>query len=229
MNTPNSRLDGKTAIVTGGRRGIGKAIALAFAGAGADVAVCDRVVEDGALETAAGEIRRLGRRSLAVRADTSRKDEVDAMVQRVVDEFGGIDILVNNAGINVRGKLLEMPEEDWNTLMGVNLKGYFLCAQSVGKRMVERKTGNIISIASQSAFKASPGRGAYCIAKAGVVMLTRALAQTSAATEYAPTQLPPAWPRRNSAEGPVVAGATRPTWRRELPRYRWVESPTLKT
>jgi dehydrogenase/reductase SDR family protein 4 len=177
MNAPSFSLEGKTAIITGGRRGIGKAIALAFAHAGADVAVCDRVVEDGSLESAAEEIRALGRRSLALQADTSRKSDVDNLVQKVLGKFGGIDILVNSAGINIRGMLLDMTEDDWDAVLGVNLKGYYLCSQAVGKTMYERKKGNIINIAARSAVKATAGRGAYCISKAGVVMLTRVLAQ----------------------------------------------------
>ena len=99
------------------------------------------------------------------------------MVQRVTDEFGDIDILVNNAVIDVRVPLLELSEEDWDKVNDVNLKGYYLCSQAVGKKMVERRKGSIISMASQLAFKAAAGMGVYCITKAGVVMLTRVLAR----------------------------------------------------
>ncbi len=167
---------GQVAIVTGGRRGIGKAIALAFAEAGADVAVCDLVVEDGELQSVAQEIQKLGRRPLALQADTSQKADVDRMVQKVTDQYGGIDILVNNAGIILRSSILDMPEKDWDRLLNVDLKGYFLCAQAVGRKMVERKKGVIINIASQFAFKVAAGMGAYSVAKAGVVMLTRVFA-----------------------------------------------------
>jgi len=177
VSIPNLSLAGKVAIVTGGRRGIGKAIALAFAEAGADVAVCDLVVEDGELQLVAEEIQRLGRHSLAVQADTSRKADVDTFVQKVTEQLGAIDILVNNAGIIIRAPLLDMSEDDWDKLLNVDLKGYYLCSQAVGKRMVERKKGSIINIASQLAFRAVTDMGAYCIAKSGVVMLTRALAQ----------------------------------------------------
>ena len=177
MSIPNLSLEGKVVLVTGSRRGIGKTIALAFAEAGADVAICDLVVEDGQLQSVAREIEKLGRRSLAVQADTSRKTDVDTLVQKVMDQFGLIDILVNNAGVNVPSLLLDLDEKDWDKILNVHLKGYFLCSQAVGKRMVERKKGNIINLASQFAFKVTPGVGAYCIAKAGVVMLTRVLAQ----------------------------------------------------
>jgi NAD(P)-dependent dehydrogenase (short-subunit alcohol dehydrogenase family) len=164
------------AIVTGARRGIGKAIALAMAQAGADIAICDRVIEDGELNAVAEEVKRLGRRSLAVQADITQKAEVDGLVKGVVDEFGVIDILVNNAAMNIRAPLLELREDGWDRVINTDLKGYFLCSQAVGKRMVEQKRGNIINIASTAAIKAAPEMGAYCIAKAGVVMLTRVLA-----------------------------------------------------
>jgi len=177
MSLPDFSLKGKVAIVTGGRRGVGRAIALAFAEAGADVAVCDRVVEDGEMEALADEIRKLGRRSLAVQADVTRKTDVDSFVERVVNEFGVIDILVNNVATNIRAPLLELREDGWDRVINTDLKSYFLCAQAAGRRMVEQKKGNIINIASTAALKADFAMGAYCIAKAGVVMLTRVLAR----------------------------------------------------
>ena len=174
---PDFSLNGEVAIVTGARRGIGKAIALTLAGAGADVAVCDLVDDDGQLQAVAEEIEKLGRRSLPIRVDTTKRAEVETMVQKVLDRFGKIDILMNNAGILIRSSLLDLPEEDWDRLMAVDLKSYYLCAQAVGRHMVERKRGRIVNTASQFAFRTMPGMGPYSIAKAGVVMLTRALAQ----------------------------------------------------
>lgn len=167
---------GKVAVVTGGRRGIGKAIALALAGAGADIALCDRTVDDGQLEAAAAEVKKLGRRSLAVKADITSKADVDSFVQKVTDELGAVDILVNNAATNVRAPLLELGEDGWDRVINTDLKGCYLCAQAAGRIMVEQKRGNIINIASTAALKAAPQMGAYCIAKAGVVMLTKVLA-----------------------------------------------------
>ena len=114
-------LEGKVALVTGGRRGIGKAMALGFAEVGADVAVADSVLEDGALEAVAEEIRKLGRRSLAVQADVTQKSDVDNMVKKVKGEFGGIDILVNNAGIGTQLALIDTPEDEWQRVMDVDL------------------------------------------------------------------------------------------------------------
>jgi NAD(P)-dependent dehydrogenase (short-subunit alcohol dehydrogenase family) len=169
-------LSGKVAVVTGGRRGIGKAIALALAGAGADIALGDRTIDDGQLEAAADEVKKLGRRSLAVKADITSKAEVDSFFQKVADELGAVDILVNNAAMNIRAPLLELGEDGWDKVINTDLKGCYLCAQAAGRIMVSQKRGNIINIASTAALKAAPQMGAYCIAKAGVVMLTKVLA-----------------------------------------------------
>jgi NAD(P)-dependent dehydrogenase (short-subunit alcohol dehydrogenase family) len=177
MNALNYSLAGKAALVTGGRRGIGKAIALGLAQAGADVAVCDMTTEDGQLMSVAEEIEKMGTHSLAIQADTSKRCDVEKMAGRVLKEFGTIDILVNNAGTAAPGPLLELPDEVWDRVMNVNLKGYYLCAQTVGKGMVERKKGVILCIASQYAFRAAPRMGVYCVSKAGVVMLVRVLAR----------------------------------------------------
>ena len=196
MSIPSLSLEGKVALVTGAKRGIGRAIALAFAEAGADVAVCDYVIEDGELEAVAEEIQRLGRRSLAVQTDVSRKAEVDNLVQRVVAELGAIDILVNNAGISGLGDLSATQEEAWDRVIDVNLKGCYLCSQAVGQGMVERKKGNIINIASVEGLRGGVVVRAfmslaqvpqptgpilsprpYNISKAGLIMLTRVLAR----------------------------------------------------
>jgi NAD(P)-dependent dehydrogenase (short-subunit alcohol dehydrogenase family) len=176
MTMPNFSLVGKVALVTGGRQGIGRTIALALAEAGADLAICDLIVDDGQLQAVAQESQKLGRRAVGIQADTSQKADVDRMVQKVIDQYGEIDILVNNAGIIIRSPILEMSEKDWDRLLDVDLKGYFLCAQAVGKKMVGRRRGVIINIASQFAFKVGAGMGAYSVAKAGVVMLTRVFA-----------------------------------------------------
>jgi dehydrogenase/reductase SDR family protein 4 len=169
-------LPGKVAIITGGRRGIGKAIALALAEAGADIAICDRIIDDGELNAVAEEMKRLGRRCLAVQADITKKADTDNLVQKVTEEFGAIDILVNSAAMNIRAPLLELREDGWDKVINTDLKGYYLCSQAVAEIMVGQKRGNIINIASTAAMKADPEMGAYCIAKAGVVMLTRVLA-----------------------------------------------------
>jgi dehydrogenase/reductase SDR family protein 4 len=174
MTVPNFSLKGKVAIVTGGSRGIGKAIALGFAAAGADVVVASRTMTD--LEKAAQEIEALGRRALAAQTNIAVKSEVDSMVAKTLDKFGTIDILVNNAAINVMRPLVDLREDGWDKVMNVDLKGYFLCSQAAAKVMMGKQSGNIINIVSTGAAKAAPGLGAYSIAKAGVVMLTKLLA-----------------------------------------------------
>ncbi len=169
-------LEGKIAMVTGAKRGIGRAIALAFAEAGASVALCTRDTGDGRLQAVADEIRGLGRAALALQADVSRPDDVSRMVHQVVAEFGGIDLLVNNAAASLAAPLMETAEADWDRLMAVDLKGYFLCAQACARVMMERKTGGIINISSRLGLSASPRMGAYSVAKAGEIMLTKVLA-----------------------------------------------------
>jgi dehydrogenase/reductase SDR family protein 4 len=174
MTIPNFSLKGKVAIVTGGSRGIGKAIALGFAEAGADVVVASRTMPD--LEKVAHEIEVLGRRALAAQTNIAVKSEVDNMVAKTLEKFGTIDILVNNAAINVMRPLVDLREDGWDKVMNVDLKGYFLCSQAAAKVMIGKQSGNIINIVSTGAAKAAPGLGAYSIAKAGVVMLTKLLA-----------------------------------------------------
>ncbi len=176
MSIDRFSLQGQVALVTGGKRGIGKAIALAFAEAGADVAICSRGIEDGELRGVAEDIQKLGRRSLAVQADISSRADVDNMVQKVIDEFARIDILVNNAGHYLRVPLLEVSEEDFDRIINTHLKGYHYCCQVVGKKMVARKKGNIINIASTLAHNPRPMVGAYAMAKAAVLAMNRVLA-----------------------------------------------------
>ncbi len=172
ISKPSLSLEGQVAIVTGGGTGIGRAIALEFARAGADVVVASRRLP--VLEKVSEEVKTLGKRSLAVQTDISQKTDVDNLTQRVMDEFGGIDILVNNAAILNKTSVLEISEDDWDKTFDVNLKGYYLCSQAVSKRMVERKKGNIVNIASDAAFR---GGSSYSISKAGVINLTRGLAR----------------------------------------------------
>ena len=206
MYLPSFSLEGKVAIVTGARRGLGKAIALMFAEAGADVAVCDAVIADGELAAAAREIRGMKRRSLAVKVDVSRKADVDRMVARVLKRFGHINILVNNAAVlGEKTPILDWAEKDYDWVVDIDLKGCFLCSQAVGKVMAEQKSGNIINIASVDAMFPSRKSSPYSAAKAGVVMLTKSLG-----AELGPCG--------------IRANAIAPGWMQtEMTRRRWGE------
>ena len=168
-------LAGKKAIVVGGRRNMGKGFALGFAEAGADVIVTDVNKEDGALQSVADEIASMGRRSLAVKTDISKKSEVDALVARAVDELGGIDILMNVAVRYHRKSLLDLDDQGWDELTDVNLKGYWNTHQAVAPIMQAQGSGSIINLTSRGGLKAhaDKGMGNYAILKAGIAMMTR--------------------------------------------------------
>ena len=139
-------LQDKVVLVTGGSRGIGRAIALAMAEAGADVIVSSRKLPD--LEEVAGEIKQMGRRALAIAANARNLPEIDELVKKSVDEFGRIDILVNNAASNpVFGSVFHIDEKAWDVVLGLNLKGYFFLSQSVAPLMRQQGGGNIINVA----------------------------------------------------------------------------------
>src|SRR3990172_9097671 len=181
---PSFRLDGKNAIVTGSGSGLGKEIALALAAAGADVVVTELPSRLPAATETAGLIRSLGRCAYPVPLDVTSSRSIEKMVNKSLGHFGQIDILVNNAGINISRPALEVTEEQWDRILGVNLKGVFFCAQAVGRHMVRQKSGRIINMASQNGVIGYYNRVAYCASKAGVVNLTRVLA-----IEWAPFQV----------------------------------------
>ena len=168
------RLKDRVSLVTGASRGIGKAIALALAAEGADVALnCSKSVAEA--EKVAREIKALGRRAEVVQADVANKAAVNQMVKKVVADFGRIDILVNNAGMSVVGASAELEEDRWRRGIDVMLTGVFLCSQAAGKEMIKQRRGKIINIASVNGIGAFPERVCYGSAKAGVMQLTRTL------------------------------------------------------
>ena len=169
-------LTDKVAIVTGSGRGIGKAIAMGYADAGANVVVCARTLAE--IEASAAEIRTKGRRALAVPTDVRNADEIAQLVEKTLNEFGKIDILVNNVGTTFMAPFLAISERGWDALIRENLKPVYLCTQAVVKAMVEWKIpGCIINISSVLGQGASPGTSAYGAAKAGIIQLTQTLAQ----------------------------------------------------
>jgi dehydrogenase/reductase SDR family protein 4 len=175
MDNSYLSLEGKVALVTGGSRGIGKEIALTFADAGADLAISGRKLQD--LEKVADEIRKLGKRCLPVSAHARKVEELKHLVDQVVGTFGRIDILVNNAATNpAMGPIVGTEEKIYDHIMETNLKGYFMMSKFAGAVMVKQKSGNIINISSAGGVSPAEGLGPYCISKAGINMLTKALA-----------------------------------------------------
>ncbi|MBI2847582.1 MAG: SDR family oxidoreductase [Chloroflexi bacterium] len=175
MASNNFSLEGKTAIITGGSRGIGRAIAHAFADAGADVAVTSRKLPE--LEEVAKEIQGKGRKALAIAAHIARLEDSKSLVESTMNEFGKIDILVNNAGTNpYYGPLMDAEEWAWDATMNVNLKGPFLLSQLVARIMKEKGGGAIINISSTAGLRAG-ALHIYGAAKAGLVMLTQNMAK----------------------------------------------------
>ncbi|MBE9501206.1 MAG: SDR family oxidoreductase [Dehalococcoidia bacterium] len=176
------KLEGKVAIVTGASRGIGKAIALALATEGADVVIAARTEEEkgplpGTIHKTADEIRALGRRALAIKTDIAKEEEVEAMVRRTIDEFGGIDILVNNAGIDIPGTLVEVSIKRWDLIMAVNLRGAFLCTKAVLPKMMEQKRGSIINLSSILGTRVIESGVPYGVTKAAIERFTSGLAK----------------------------------------------------
>lgn len=171
---PTGQLADRVALVTGAGRGIGLAIARAFAKQGADVVVADLHEESAA--RVAEEIRRLGRSALALEVDVAQPEQVVAMAERVVARFGRIDILVSNAGISQQDDFLDMPVEAWDRVIAVNLRGVFLCGQAVARRMTRTGGGSIVNIASQRAVTPGRRQAAYAASKGGVQTLTKAMA-----------------------------------------------------
>ena len=169
------KLQKRVAIITGAGRGIGKAIALAFAHEGADMVVVSKTLSE--VEETAAQVRASGRRALALKVDVSKKDDVENMVKLTLQEFGGIDILVNNAGIlGPIGPLIENNLDDWIETINVNLIGTFLCCKAIAPLMIKQRRGKIINLSGGGAAYPRPCFSAYAASKAAIVRLTETLA-----------------------------------------------------
>jgi NAD(P)-dependent dehydrogenase (short-subunit alcohol dehydrogenase family) len=174
MEFPEFGLKGQVALVTAAARGLGRAISLALANAGADVALGLRDVKaDAGL---AVEIRKMGRKGLPLQMDVSKMDQIFRAVDDTVREFGRIDILVNNAGIAPENPAENVREEDFDATLQVNLKGTFFASQAAGRVMIKQKKGTIVNMSSQAGFAALPTESIYCMTKAGIAHLTKCLA-----------------------------------------------------
>jgi 3-oxoacyl-[acyl-carrier protein] reductase len=173
--TEGKPLAGRTAVVTGGTRGIGLAIARALAEDGASVVVSGR--DAGRLESAVKEVETLGASALGVAADQSKREDCDRLVDAAKDRFGRIDVLVNNAGITRDQLLVRMKDDDWDQVLDTNLRGVFLMTRAVAKSMMRQKSGRIVNIASTAGAMGNPGQVNYSAAKAGVIGFTKAAAR----------------------------------------------------
>jgi len=174
--TMPSRLENQVAIVTGAGRGLGKAVAKAFAYEGAKVILVSRTIME--LEAVAKEIRLSGGEAAAVRADVSQERDVDRLIARTLELFGTVDILVNNAGIlTPKGPIQSIKITDWEQTMAVNLRGPFLCIQAVVPVMIKKQSGCIINVSSGAGKRAAPLWGAYAVSKSGIEGLTKVVAE----------------------------------------------------
>jgi NAD(P)-dependent dehydrogenase (short-subunit alcohol dehydrogenase family) len=167
-------LSGKVAIVTGGNQGIGYGIAQGLAGAGATAVIANRRADEG--QQAAATLQKAGLKASAIPTDVSQKSSVEALINKVIQDFGRIDILVNNAAVIVRKPVEDFTEEEWDRIINTNLRGLFFCAQLTGRQMIKQEKGKIINVSSTLSRIVQPGRSIYATAKAGVSHLTRALA-----------------------------------------------------
>jgi NAD(P)-dependent dehydrogenase (short-subunit alcohol dehydrogenase family) len=212
------RLTGKVALVTGAQQGIGRAIALALAGEGADVGL-NFLDDPAAASLVGGEIRALGRKALTVKGDVAQARDVQALVDAVVGGLGTPDILVNNAGVFPRSEFLELSEREWDHVLGVNLKGGFLCAQAAARAMVAGKRAGAIVNISSSAIRGDARGVHYSASKAGVLGMTRAMALALAphrirVNAIAPGLTDTAQPRNGNTEEQIAVRA------REIPLGR---------
>ena len=200
---------GKIVLVTGAQQGIGRAMAVEFAAAGADIAV-NWLDDQDAAEQVANQVRGCGRRAILVKADMAQIEQVRSMVSAAQDALGPIDVLVNNAGVFPRVPFLEMTENDWDYVLDVNLKGSCFCAQSVAKAMVSAgRPGVIINLTSGAAFRSSPRGVHYVASKGGVLSMTRAMALELApyrirVNAIAPGLTDTAQPRYGSSEAELA-------------------------
>ena len=169
------KLKDKVALITGGARGIGQAIAMTFAKEGADIVVADVNLE--VAQKTASEIEALGRKALALEMDVTDYAKVEEGVNKILDKFGKVDILVNNAGITKDNLILRMSQGEWDAVINVNLKGTFNCIKAVSRPMIKQRSGKIVSIASIIGLMGNAGQANYAASKAGIIALTKTVAK----------------------------------------------------
>mgnify|MGYP006274125883 FL=1 len=191
MPTHNFDLSGRTAIITGASRGLGRYFARALAGAGADLVITSRNLA--ALAETSQEVENLGRRALPLELEVRDLQSIEAMVAAAQEHYGRIDILINNAGINLRKPAVEVTWEDWNTVLDTNLRGSFFVAQAAAKRMIPRGYGRIVNIGSVTSVFGYAGITPYCASRGGVKQMTMSLADDWGAHGITVNCLAPGW------------------------------------
>jgi len=200
VTVPNKKqLTGKVAIVTGGSRGLGRAIAAVLARDGAEVIVCSRSLD--ANRETAERIKSEGGSAHALEVDVTNKDSVAALIENVISDFGRIDILVNNAGITVDNLLLRMKEDDWDRVVDTNLKGTFNCTKAVARTMIKQRSGKIINITSVVGITGNAGQANYCASKAGIIGFTKSVARELASRNITVNCVAPGLIRTTMTDG----------------------------
>jgi 3-oxoacyl-[acyl-carrier protein] reductase len=177
VTAPQMANEGQVALVTGARRGIGRVVALRLARDGMDLALNDIAPGQQELEAVAGEVRARGRRALVVTGDITRPDQVEAMAKRAVEEMGRIDVLVNNAGVTRDALLIRMSDEQWQSVIDINLTGAFYCSRAIARVMLRQRAGRIVNMASVVGVMGNAGQANYAASKAGLIGLTKSMAR----------------------------------------------------
>ncbi len=213
------RLDGKSAVVTGSARGLGREIALSLAQNGCSLVLADLIYP----EETAKQIETIGSPCIAVRMDISDETDVKTLAEKVVSEFKKVDILVNNAGIVPSGNTPteDTPIEEWDKVIRVNLRGTFLCSKYIGKKMIEGEGGNIINISSTAGINGIPRVGAYCASKAGVILLTKSLALEWAKYNIRVNTIAPHYLETDATKGVMASDKVYESLVKQIPMKRF--------
>jgi len=214
----NMQLKGKTAVVTGSGRGLGKAIAKKLAMMGANIVLND-IPNSDSIDQTAEEFKAEGFNVIVTKGDVRNPDDVEDMVNKAVEAFGRIDILVNNAGITRDTLMLRMTEKDWDDVLDINLKGAFLCTRAVAKIMMKQKSGKIINISSVAGVMGNPGQANYSASKAGLIGLTKSTAKELASRNITCNAVAPGLIKSNMTD--VLPDKVKETYLKSIPLNRF--------
>lgn len=216
MDIPTFDLTGRTALVTGGSKGIGLGMAYALGAYGARVVITSRGEEEG--RRAEETLKEAGFNAAYLSCDVTKREEVERMTQEIVEQFAAIDILVNNAGMNIRKPLIDVEESDWDGVLNVNLKGIFLVGQAVARQMIEQRYGKIINISSILGTVGMPYQTSYAASKGGINQLTKVWAEELAPYNITVNAIGPAYIRTPMTEG----------WMSDPERYQHIVAATMQ-